>query len=61
MAQERSQLDKALDHLRPGDALVVTKLDRLARSVEHLLTIVRQIEASEASLRILAGRSGEGG
>jgi DNA invertase Pin-like site-specific DNA recombinase len=53
VAQERPQLDKALDHLRPGDVLVVTKLDRLARSVEHLVSIVRQIEETQASLRIL--------
>ncbi|MEK0084201.1 recombinase family protein [Benzoatithermus flavus] len=53
VAKERPQLDKALGHLRPGDVLVVTKLDRLARSVEHLIALVRQIEASGASLRIL--------
>ena len=53
IAVERPQLEKALGYLREGDALVVTKLDRLARSVEHLLAVVRQIEASKASLRIL--------
>lgn len=53
VAKERPQLEKAIDHLRPGDALVVTKLDRLARSVEHMLAVVRRIEESEASLRIL--------
>lgn len=32
----RPGLDKALSSLRPGDALVVLKLDRLGRSVQHL-------------------------
>jgi DNA invertase Pin-like site-specific DNA recombinase len=53
VARERPQLERALDHLREGDVLVVTRLDRLARSVEHLLALVRQIEDSHASLRIL--------
>jgi DNA invertase Pin-like site-specific DNA recombinase len=53
VAKERPQLQRALDHLRDGDVLVVTRLDRLARSVEHLLAIIRQIEESQASLRIL--------
>lgn len=50
----RAQLDAALDYLRDGDALVVTKLDRLARSVAHLLQIVERIEAKRANLRVLA-------
>ena len=53
VAKERPQLDRALDHLREGDVLVVTKLDRLSRSVEHLLALVRRIEKAHASLRIL--------
>ena len=53
MAQ-RDQLDAALAYLRDGDVLVVTKLDRLARSMRNLLDIVAQIEAKGASLRILA-------
>lgn len=49
----REQLALALDFIRDGDVLVVTKLDRLARSVAHLLGIVDQITAKKASLRIL--------
>ena len=50
----RVQLEYALDHLRDGDVLTVTKLDRLARSVANLCSIVERIEAKGASLRILA-------
>ena len=51
---ERGQLSVALDYLREGDVLTVTKLDRLARSVRDLLDIVDQIESRKAGLRILA-------
>jgi DNA invertase Pin-like site-specific DNA recombinase len=50
----RDALAEALAWLRPGDALVVTKLDRLARSVAHLVEILAQLEAKGAALRILA-------
>jgi DNA invertase Pin-like site-specific DNA recombinase len=50
----RPQLEAALDYLRDGDALVVTKIDRLARSVADLCAIVQLIERKGASLRILA-------
>ncbi|MDX2485264.1 MAG: recombinase family protein [Pseudodonghicola sp.] len=50
----RQKLADALGHLREGDVLVVTKLDRLARSMPHLMEIVRDIQAKGASLRILA-------
>jgi DNA invertase Pin-like site-specific DNA recombinase len=50
---EREQLNAAIDYLREGDALVTTKLDRLARSMRHLLEIVDQIKEKKASLRIL--------
>jgi DNA invertase Pin-like site-specific DNA recombinase len=36
---KRDQLEAAFDFAREGDTMVVTKLDRLARSVEHLLQI----------------------
>jgi DNA invertase Pin-like site-specific DNA recombinase len=51
---ERAQLEAALRHLRKDDTLVVTRLDRLARSVADLVAIVARIEAKGASLRILA-------
>ena len=50
---KREALESALDYLREGDALVVTKLDRLARSVAHLMQIVERIQAKGAALRIL--------
>ncbi len=50
---EREQLNAALAYLREGDTLVVTRLDRLARSVRNLMEIVDTISAKGASLRIL--------
>ena len=35
--QRRPELDKLLDQLRPGDTLVVWRLDRLGRSIRHLI------------------------
>lgn len=52
--KERAELAKALDHLRPGDVVVVTKLDRLARSMAHLMELLQVIEQRGASLRILS-------
>jgi DNA invertase Pin-like site-specific DNA recombinase len=49
----RGQLSEALEFIRDGDTLVVTKLDRLARSVAHLLEIVDGVKAKGAFLRIL--------
>ncbi len=51
----RAKLREVLDHLHPGDVLTVTKLDRLARSVAHLLAIVEEVEKAGASLRVLSG------
>src|SRR4051794_9428058 len=49
---ERTQLEAALDYLRDNDVLVVTKLDRLARSVPHLLAIIERVRAKHASIEI---------
>lgn len=51
---KREALTEALEYLREGDTLIVTKLDRLARSVAHLMEILGVIEAKKANLRILS-------
>lgn len=50
----RKKLAEALDFVREGDTLIVTRLDRLARSVPHLLEILATLTKKGASLRILA-------
>ncbi len=49
----REKLAQAIDYVREGDVLVATKLDRLARSIAHLLSIVEQLEAKCVALRVL--------
>lgn len=51
---KREQLAEAMTFARAGDTLIVTKLDRLARSVAHLVEMLSQLEAKGVSLRILA-------
>ena len=51
---EREQLERILEFVREGDTLVVTKLDRLARSVADLCNIVAKLEKKQVGLRILA-------
>ena len=50
----RAALRDALDYLRDGDVLMVTKLDRLARSIRDLMETVEAVKAKGAALRILA-------
>ncbi len=53
---ERPQLERALEYLRGGDTLVVTKVDRLARSTVGLWDIVKRLEAVDdggVGLRVL--------
>lgn len=52
--RERHRLAEALDFVRDGDTLVVTKLDRLARSVAHLMGILDTLTGKGAALRILS-------
>jgi len=40
---ERRGLDEALGYLRPGDTLVVWRLDRLGRSLKHLITRITEL------------------
>jgi DNA invertase Pin-like site-specific DNA recombinase len=52
--QRREELEKALKFVRKGDTLVVTKLDRLGRSISDLVRIIVTVEEKQATLRILA-------
>ena len=54
VATKRPELDAAPDYTRTGDTLVVTKLDRLARSVANLVDLTRTLAAKGVGLRILA-------
>jgi DNA invertase Pin-like site-specific DNA recombinase len=47
----RAELDLLLQFLRPGDELVVTRIDRLARSIGDLQDIVRALRAKGVTLR----------
>ena len=46
-------LARLLRDIRPGETLVVVRLDRLARSVSHLLAVIEQLEATGAHFRSL--------
>ena len=50
---DRAGLTKALAFIRPGDCLVVWKLDRLGRSLPHLLTTVTDLKARGIAFRSL--------
>lgn len=51
---KRPELHRALDQLVSGDVLLVTRLDRLARSTRDLLDIVHTIETKGAQLKSLS-------
>lgn len=50
---DRPALKAALDYVQPGDVLLVWKLDRLGRSLSHLLQIVGDLEARGIGFRSL--------
>ncbi len=49
----RDELASILDFLRPGDELMVTRLDRLGRSTRDVLNIVHECDERQASLTVL--------
>lgn len=51
--RERPELAQCLKTLRPGDCLVVWKLDRLARSLQHLVEIISDLDKRGISFRSL--------
>ena len=50
---DRTGLAQALEFVRPGDVLVVWKLDRLGRSLSHLLAIVNTLKDKQVAFRSL--------
>ena len=50
---ERKGLTEALSHLRPGDTLVVWRLDRLGRTLPHLIQTVEELKASGIGFKSL--------
>src|SRR5260370_22974940 len=55
----RAELQTVLDFLRKGDVLMVTRVDRLARSIGDLQDIVRALKAKGAALKATEQRSEE--
>jgi DNA invertase Pin-like site-specific DNA recombinase len=51
--EKRPKLEEALAYVRPGDTLVVTKLDRLGRGVRDLIDLVQRIEKLGVDLVVL--------
>ena len=52
-AKDRIELINAIDFVRAGDTLVVTRLDRLARSVGDLHQIIEKLAAKNVGFRCL--------
>lgn len=52
-SRQRPQLKACLEYIREGDTLVVTRLDRLARSTLHLCQLADQLEQKQVHLQVL--------
>ena len=50
---ERTGLNEAINYVREGDVLVVWKLDRLGRSLKHLINIVSELEKQKIGFKSL--------
>lgn len=50
---QRTELDKALDYMREGDTLVLTKLDRLGRTTKQLIELSQYLEDQGIDLEII--------
>src|SRR5262247_4648766 len=49
----RPQLQACLDYVREGDTVVITRLDRLARSTLHLCQIAEALDRKQVGLHVL--------
>jgi DNA invertase Pin-like site-specific DNA recombinase len=50
---KRPRLEACLEYVREGDTLVVTRLDRLARSTRHLCEIADELKRKQVNLQVL--------
>ncbi|MGD9950009.1 MAG: recombinase family protein [Desulfobulbus sp.] len=50
---DRTGLSKALEYVNPGDVFVVWKIDRLGRSLTHLISIVNELREKQVAFRSL--------
>ena len=55
--KDRPGLSQALDHARAGDTLVVWKLDRIGRSLPHVVQLVSELRDRGVGLKVLTGDS----
>lgn len=53
-SKERPELARALDHLRPGDQLVVWRLDRLGRSLRDLVRTIEELRERDVTFLSLS-------
>ena len=53
VSNQRPRLRACLEYVREGDSLVITRLDRLARSTLHLCQIAEELSRKKVSLRVL--------
>jgi len=52
-SRKRPELEKLIDQLRPNDVMIVTKLDRLARSLSDLVSIMAELKEKEVGFKSL--------
>lgn len=52
-SSKRPRLKACLEYVREGDTLVVTRLDRLARSTLHLCQLAKQLDRKQVNLQVL--------
>lgn len=58
-SEERTGLDACLKALREGDTLIVWKLDRLGRSLNHLVKTVKELEERGVNFKVLTGHGAD--
>lgn len=51
--RKRPELARALEYVREGDTLVITRIDRLARSLGDMLDITRELERKGVNLKVI--------